>query len=112
MDPVFRTTSFFASAADLDVGEDGTMKQRNRKRFDAAFKARVALEAAQEKESLAQLGKRYGVHPVRVGQWKKQLLERAAAAFERPSLERSHQALGYRTPMKVYRAGGLAELAA
>jgi transposase-like protein len=49
------------------------MKQRNRKRFDAAFKARVALEAAQEKESLAQLGKRYGVHPVLVGQWKKQL---------------------------------------
>jgi hypothetical protein len=43
------------------------MKQRNRKRFDAAFKARVALEAAQEKESLAQLGKRYGVHPARVG---------------------------------------------
>jgi transposase-like protein len=61
------------------------MKQRNRKRFDAAFKARVALEAAQEKESLAQLGKRYGVHPVLVGQWKKQLLERAVAAFERPS---------------------------
>jgi transposase len=61
------------------------MKQRNRKRFDAAFKARVALEAAQEKESLAQLGKRHGVHPVLVGQWKKQLLERAAAAFERGS---------------------------
>lgn len=57
------------------------MKQRNRKRFDVAFKARVALEAVQEKESLAQLGKRYGVHPVLVGQWKKQLLERAAAAF-------------------------------
>ncbi len=61
------------------------MKQRNRKRFDVALKARVALEAVQEKESLAQLGKRYGVHPVRVGQWKKQLLERAATAFERPS---------------------------
>lgn len=59
------------------------MKQRNRKRFDAGFKARVALEAAQEKESLTQLGHRYGVHPVLVGQWKKQLLERAAAAFER-----------------------------
>jgi len=60
------------------------MKQRNRKRFDATFKARVALEAAQEKESLTQLGKHYGVHSVRVGQWQKQLLERAAA-FERPS---------------------------
>jgi len=32
------------------------MKQRNRKRFDPAFKARVALEAVQERESLTQLG--------------------------------------------------------
>ena len=31
------------------------MKQRNKKRFDPEFKARVALEALQEEESLAQL---------------------------------------------------------
>jgi transposase len=59
------------------------MKQRNRKRFDPEFKARVALAAVQERESLAQLGKKFGVHPVLVGQWKKQLLEKAAAAFTR-----------------------------
>jgi len=58
-------------------------KQRNKKRFDPAFKARVALEALQERESLAQLGQRHGVHPVLVGQWRRVLLERAAAAFER-----------------------------
>ena len=57
------------------------MKQRNRKRFDAAFKAQVALEALQERESLAQLARRHGVHPVQVGQWKRLLLERAPAAF-------------------------------
>ena len=57
------------------------MKQRNKKRFDAAFKARVALEAVQERESLAQLAKRHGVHPVQVGQWKRQLLERYASAL-------------------------------
>jgi transposase len=58
-------------------------KQRNKKRFDTAFKARVAIEALQERESLAQLGQRHGVHPVLVGQWRRQLLERAVAAFER-----------------------------
>jgi transposase-like protein len=58
------------------------MKQRNRKRFDADFKARVALEAVAERESLAQLAKRHGVHPVQVGQWKRQLIERSPAAFE------------------------------
>jgi transposase len=65
------------------------MTQRNRKRFDPAFKARVALAAMQERESLAQLGKKFGVHPVLVGQWKKQLLEKAAVAFTR---EGAHEA--------------------
>lgn len=57
------------------------MSKKNTKRHTPEFKARVALEAAQEQESLAQIGKRYGVHPVLVGQWKKQLLSRAADAF-------------------------------
>ena len=59
------------------------MSTKNAKRYTPEFKARVALEAAQEQESLAQLGKRYGVHPVLIGQWKKQLLGRAADAFRR-----------------------------
>lgn len=59
------------------------MSKKNAKRYTPEFKARVALEAAQEQESLAQLGKRYGVHPVLIGQWKKQLLSRAADAFRR-----------------------------
>ncbi len=57
------------------------MSKKNTKRYTPEFKARVALEAAQEQESLAQLGKRYGVHPVLIGQWKKQLLSRAADVF-------------------------------
>lgn len=58
------------------------MKKRNQKRFDPKFKARVALEAVQERDSLAQLGHRHGVHPVLVGQWKRRLIERSDAAFE------------------------------
>lgn len=65
------------------------MSKRNPKRYDAEFKARVALEAAQEQESLAQIGQRYRVHPVLVGQWKKQLLKRAPEVFRSnaPSLD-------------------------
>jgi transposase-like protein len=59
------------------------MGKKNSRRYDPEFKARVALEAAQEQESLAQIGQRYRVHPVLVGQWKKQLLQRAAEAFRR-----------------------------
>jgi len=57
------------------------VKKRNKKRYEATFKARVALDAVKERESLAQLGHRHGVHPVQVGQWKRQLEESAAEVF-------------------------------
>jgi transposase-like protein len=66
------------------------MGKKNLRRYDPAFKARVALEAAKEQESLAQIGQRHRVHPVLVGQWKKKLLERAVAAFT--SEAASHEA--------------------
>lgn len=59
--------------------------KNSRKRYEAGFKAQVALAAMQERETLAQLARKFGVHPVLISQWKKQLLEGAAAAFERPS---------------------------
>jgi transposase-like protein len=66
------------------------MGKKNLRRYDPAFKARVALEAAKEQESLAQIGQRHRVHPVLVGQWKKKLLARAAEAFT--SEAASHEA--------------------
>ena len=57
------------------------MKKRNKKRYEAAFKARVAIEAVKERESLAQLGHRHGIHPVQIGQWKRQLEENAVGVF-------------------------------
>jgi transposase len=57
------------------------MGKKNLRKYDPAFKARVALEAVKEQESLAQIGQRQGVHPVLVGQWKKKLVARASEAF-------------------------------
>ena len=70
--------------------------KNSRKRYEAGFKAQVAIAAMQEREPLAQLAKRYGVHPVLISQWKKQLLKGAAAAFERsaePSDDRKQEEL-------------------
>ena len=52
-----------------------------RKRYDAAFKAKVALEAVKEERTLAQLSSEYGVHANQIGQWKKQLLEQLPSVF-------------------------------
>lgn len=51
------------------------------KRHSAAFKAKVALEAAKQNKTLAELAKAYGVHPVQISQWKKQLLDGVESLF-------------------------------
>ena len=52
-----------------------------RKRHSASSKAKVALEAAKQTRTVAELAKAYQVHPVQVSQWKKQLLEGAESLF-------------------------------
>jgi transposase-like protein len=52
-----------------------------RKRYSAAFKARVALEAAEQTRTLAELSKAFQVHPVQISQWKKHLLDGAESLF-------------------------------
>jgi len=59
----------------------GIMKAKRRK-FSAAFKARVALAAIQERESLSELSKRFSVHPTVISRWKKEFLERSSEIFE------------------------------
>jgi transposase-like protein len=52
-----------------------------RRRHAAAFKAKVALEAAKQTKTVAELAKIYRVHPVQISQWKKQLLDSVEDLF-------------------------------
>ncbi len=54
-----------------------------RRNHDAAFKARVALEAVKGERTVSELAAEYGVHPTMIHQWKKALLDGAADIFER-----------------------------
>jgi transposase-like protein len=55
-----------------------------RRRHDAAFKARVALEALKGIKTIQQIAKDFDVHPVQVSEWKKTLQERLATVFDNP----------------------------
>jgi len=54
---------------------------RQRRRFSADFKAMVAIEALRERETVAQLAGRFGVHASQIAKWKQQLSSSAVALF-------------------------------
>ncbi len=52
-----------------------------RKQYDGRFKAKVAIEAIKNQQTVAQIASHYEVHPNQVSQWKKQALEELPQMF-------------------------------
>jgi len=77
------------------------MSKRPRRNHSAVFKAKVALEAVKEEQTLVQLSERFQVHPNQITEWKKQLLEKAPEVFEKgkknpdePDVKELHAKIG------------------
>lgn len=65
--------------------------KKSRRVFTGAFKAQVALEAYKERETLAELSKRFEVHPNMIKRWKQELDERSSEIFESKSPEENSE---------------------
>jgi len=70
-------------------------KKRMRKRYEAAFKARVALAALKDAKTLSELASEFGVHGNLISQWKRRLLSNITRVFEEreDGSQHDHQAV-------------------
>lgn len=57
-------------------------ERKKRKVHSPEFKAKVGLEALRGVKTINEIGQEYGVHPVQVGQWKKEIEVEAKTLFE------------------------------
>ena len=53
-----------------------------RKRYNPEFKAKVALAALKNEETMSELAARFGVHPTMIASWKRTLLDGAPDIFD------------------------------
>jgi transposase-like protein len=54
---------------------------KKRTQYPAEFKAKVALAALRNEQTMSELAAHFGVHPAMINQWKKALLEGASQIF-------------------------------
>ena len=54
----------------------------HRRKHTSEFKARVAIEAIKGLKTMSEIAAEYEIHPVMVGNWKKEMMEHLPEIFE------------------------------
>lgn len=63
------------------------MKTITRRKFTPEFKAKVALEAVKELQTIEVLCKKYDLHPTQINKWKKVFITNASTVFSEDKQE-------------------------
>ena len=71
------------------------MSKQTRRKFNSEFKAKVALEAVKNQQTLSEIGLKYNLSPVVISKWKSELLENMAGVFEKEGKKKEDQGSQY-----------------
>jgi transposase len=75
--------------------------KKSRRVFTGVFKAQVAIAALKERETLAELSKRYEIHPNMISKWKQEFIDRSSEIFETQAPEENYEAEKERLYSKI-----------
>jgi len=94
------------------------MAKRSRRNHGSAFKAKVALEALREDVTVAELAKKYDLHPTQINERRRHLMDSAAQVFDRgvakpeepaPDLKELHAKIGQQALEIDFLSGALSK---
>ena len=67
------------------------MTKQSRRKFTAAFKAQVAVEALKNQKTLAELSNQFEVSSVMISKWKSEFLENMSSVFEKDNNRKNEE---------------------
>lgn len=62
--------------------------KKQRRKHTPEFKARIALEAIRGIKTISEIAGEFEIHPVMVGNWKKEMLENLPSLFEQKNAKK------------------------
>jgi len=65
--------------------------KKQRRKHSSEFKARVALEAIRGVKTISEIASEFEIHPVMVGNWKKEMLENLPILFEQKDAKKEKE---------------------
>lgn len=55
--------------------------KKSRRKFSASFKAKFAIEAIKEQQTIQELAAKYELHPTQINAWKREFLDNSEKVF-------------------------------
>jgi transposase len=83
--PEFKTRELVNNFRNLTISNE----KNTRRKFSSSFKAKIALEAVKNLQTVAEPAKKFEVNPIMISPWKAEFMENMGAAFEKTCAEES-----------------------